>query len=136
MKNGNIDPERVAKVTYLHEFDREIQCPTWGYPTEYAYYRDASSADSVTAIRIPTFAIHAEDDPVSRHLLLIDKMMADCSQIAVDEAVPYEEIKQNPYVVMCSTSTGGHLSWFEVGGTRWFSKPVCSFLHRLGLLVY
>ena len=45
-------------------------------------------------------------------------------QIAVDEAVPYEEIKQNPYVVMCSTSTGGHLSWFEVGGTRWFSKPV------------
>jgi predicted alpha/beta-fold hydrolase len=72
VKNGNIDPERVAKVTYLHEFDREIQCPTWGYPTEYAYYRDASSADSVTAIRIPTFAIHAEDDPVSHHPLLTD----------------------------------------------------------------
>jgi predicted alpha/beta-fold hydrolase len=71
VKNGNIDPERVAKVTYLHEFDREIQCPTWGYPTEYAYYRDASSADSVTAIRIPTFAIHAEDDPVSNHHLLM-----------------------------------------------------------------
>lgn len=51
--------------------------------------------------------------------------MANGSQIAVDEAVPYEEIKQNPYVVMCSTSTGGHLSWFEIGGTRWFSKPVC-----------
>ncbi|THX01159.1 AB-hydrolase YheT [Aureobasidium pullulans] len=114
VKNGNIDPERVAKVTYLHEFDREIQCPTWGYPTEYAYYRDASSADSVTSIRIPTFAIHAEDDP-----------------IAVDEAVPYEEIKQNPYVVMCSTSTGGHLSWFEVGGTRWFSKPAVNFLQKM-----
>ncbi|KAI5273124.1 AB-hydrolase YheT [Aureobasidium subglaciale] len=111
---GNIDPERVAKCTYLHEFDREIQCATWGYPTAYAYYRDASSADSVTAIRIPTFAIHAEDDP-----------------IAVDEAVPYEEIEQNPYVVMCSTSTGGHLSWFEVGGTRWFSKPAVNFLQKM-----
>lgn len=65
IKNGNIDPDRVASIKYLHEFDREIQCPTWGYPTEYAYYRDASSADSVVAIRTPTFAIHAEDDPVS-----------------------------------------------------------------------
>ncbi|KAG9830431.1 hydrolase, alpha/beta fold family, partial [Aureobasidium melanogenum] len=114
IKNGNIDPERVARIKYLHEFDREIQCPTWGYPTEYAYYRDASSADSVIAIRTPTFAIHAEDDP-----------------IAVDEAVPYEEIKQNPYVVMCSTSTGGHLSWFEIGGTRWFSKPAVNFLQKM-----
>jgi predicted alpha/beta-fold hydrolase len=62
--------------------------------------------------------------------------MTDCSQIAVDEAVPYEEIKQNPYVVMCSTSTGGHLSWFEVGGTRWFSKPVCFCVYHLDLPVY
>lgn len=65
LKNGNIDPEEVRKITYLHEFDREIQCPTWGYATEGAYYRDASSADSVLSIRVPTFAIHAEDDPVS-----------------------------------------------------------------------
>lgn len=26
---------------------------------------------------------------------------------------------------MCSTSLGGHLSWFEWGGNRWFAKPVC-----------
>ena len=37
---------------------------TWGYPTEGAYYRDASSVDSLLAVRIPLFAIHAEDDPV------------------------------------------------------------------------
>jgi hypothetical protein len=48
-------------------------------------------------------------------------------QIAVDEAVPYEEFKQNPYTVHCSTSLGGHLAWFEFGGGRWFGKPV-SFL--------
>ncbi|KAF1353581.1 Alpha/Beta hydrolase protein [Delphinella strobiligena] len=107
MTNGNIDPERVRKITYLHEFDREIQGPTWGYPTEGAYYRDASSVDSILNIRIPVFAINAEDDP-----------------IAVHEAIPYEEIKQNPYTVMCTTSMGGHLSWFEIGGSRWFSKPV------------
>lgn len=66
MTNGNIDPERVRKTTYLHEFDREIQGPTWGYPTEGAYYRDASSVDSILNIRIPVFAINAEDDPVRR----------------------------------------------------------------------
>ena len=41
------------------------------------------------------------------------------------EAVPLEEIKQNPFVVLCITSLGGHLSWFEFGGGRWFAKPVC-----------
>lgn len=25
---------------------------------------------------------------------------------------------------MCTTSLGGHLSWFESGGGRWFAKPV------------
>ena len=44
---------------------RHVQGPTWGYPTEGAYYRDASSVDSLLAIRIPFFALHAEDDPVS-----------------------------------------------------------------------
>jgi hypothetical protein len=42
----------------------EIQCPIWGYPTEDAYYRDASSANAVLAIQIPFLAIQAEDDPV------------------------------------------------------------------------
>jgi predicted alpha/beta-fold hydrolase len=36
----------------------------WGYPTVGAYYRDASSVDSLLAIRVPFFAINAEDDPV------------------------------------------------------------------------
>ncbi len=103
----HIDPERMKAVKYLHEFDREVQCATWGYPTEDAYYRDASSADSVLAIRVPTLCLHALDDP-----------------IANDVGVPYEEIKTNPWVVMCATAGGGHLSWFEWGGSRWHAKPV------------
>ena len=105
----HLDPEKVRAVKYLHEFDREVQCPTWGYPTVGAYYRDASSSDSVLAIRVPTLCLHAKDDP-----------------IANDEGVPYDEIKQNPWVVLCVTGGGGHLSWFEWGGGRWHSKPVSS----------
>ncbi|KEZ39944.1 hypothetical protein SAPIO_CDS8914 [Scedosporium apiospermum] len=109
-----LDYNRLQSITYLYEFDREVQCVLWGYPTEDAYYRDASSTDAILAIRIPFLAIHATDDP-----------------IAVDEAVPYAEFKANPYTVIASTSLGGHLCWFEVGGGRWFSRPVCNFLNYM-----
>lgn len=46
----------------------------------------------------------------------------------MNEAVPYEEFKQNPYTVLCTTSLGGHLSWFEPGSGRWHAKPICNFL--------
>jgi uncharacterized protein len=64
-KNPSIDADRVREIRHLYEFDRLVQCPTWGYRTEGEYYRHASSVDSVLAIRIPFLAIHAEDDPVS-----------------------------------------------------------------------
>ena len=107
LQSTALDMAAIDQVQYLHEFDRVVQCSTWGYPTEGAYYRDASSADSVLAIRTPTLCVHARDDP-----------------IACDEAVAYEEIKQNPYLVMCATGGGGHLAWFELGGGRWHPKPV------------
>ena len=70
-KNSALDFEKIRKVTYLHEFDREVQGPAWGYPTEGAYYRDASSTDALFAIRIPLFAINAKDDPVGRTSLCL-----------------------------------------------------------------
>jgi len=107
-----------------YRFYRELQGPTWGYPTEGAYYRDASSSDSLLAVRIPLFAINAEDDPVRTILPSRSFITDSCHQIAVKEAIPYEESKRNPYVVLCTTSLGGHLSWFELGGGRWFAKAV------------
>ncbi|KAK4990621.1 hypothetical protein LTR28_001445 [Elasticomyces elasticus] len=101
-ENTNIDISKVRSIRYLHEFDRVVQCATWGYPTEGAYYRDATSADSLFAVRI-----------------------------AVKEAIPYEEFAQSPYTVLCTTSTGGHLSWFEWGGGRWFAKPAVNFLQKM-----
>ncbi|KAK4195803.1 Alpha/Beta hydrolase protein [Triangularia verruculosa] len=114
LKYTNVDYDRVQNVTYLHEFDRAVQTVTWGYPTENAYYRDASSCDAILAIRIPFLAISALDDP-----------------IAVREAIPYQEFAVNPYTVLCTTSLGGHLSWFEIGGGRWHPKPICNFLNAM-----
>lgn len=85
-----------------------MQCPSWGYPSENSYYRDTSCVDAVAAIRIPVLVLHSKDDP-----------------ICLDMAVPYYLIKSNPYLVMCATSIGGHLGWFEFGGGRWSNKMVC-----------
>ena len=31
--NEALSVERIHQIKYLHEFDREFQCATWGYPT-------------------------------------------------------------------------------------------------------
>ncbi|BDD61820.1 hypothetical protein MAP00_006844 [Monascus purpureus] len=111
-QNPRVDIEEVRKSTYLFEFDRALQCTAWGYPTEGAYYRDASSVDSMLAIRIPFLAIQSEDDPIASY-----------------ETLPLQEFKRTPYGVLATTPGGGHLGWFEYGGGRWFVKPVTNFLN-------
>ncbi|KAI5286055.1 hypothetical protein KEM52_002166 [Ascosphaera acerosa] len=95
-KHRRVNVERIRRITYLHEFDRELQGPVWGYPTETAYYRDATSTDSIFAMKIPFLVIHAEDDPISQK-----------------ECLPYGEVQATPYGVMCTSSWGGHLGWFH-----------------------
>ncbi|KAH0846781.1 putative esterase [Fonsecaea pedrosoi] len=73
-QNPKIDVGLVRQAKYLHEFDRYVQGPTWGYPTEGAYYRDASSVDSALSIRIPFLAIHAEDDPTMANDVDLDSI--------------------------------------------------------------
>ncbi|CAG9990995.1 unnamed protein product [Clonostachys byssicola] len=109
----DIDYDLIMNITTLTEFDTEVHCKTWGYPTVFSYYRDASSSDSVLAIKIPFLALHAVDDP-----------------IAVDEAIPYEEFSKNPHTILCTTSLGGHLGWFEPNGDRWHAKAVRNFLNK------
>ena len=57
---------------------------------------------------------------------------ANTEQIVAKEALPFDEMRKNPYTVMCSTTLGGHLSWFESGGGRWFAKPVRCSLAMFG----
>lgn len=61
------------------------RCPTWGYPTESAYYRDASSTDAILSIKIPFLAISAIDDPVRISLVKYSRLSnkavsLDCGQ--------------------------------------------------------
>ncbi|KAF2826345.1 medium-chain fatty acid ethyl ester synthase/esteras-like protein 1 [Ophiobolus disseminans] len=114
LKNPGIDKEKVESSRYLFEFDRHVQCPTWGYPTEGAYYRDAQSVDALCAVRVPFLGVNCEDDPISSKA-----------------AIPFEEFKQNPYAVLCTTNWGGHLGSFQLGGGRWFASAAAAFLAKM-----
>jgi hypothetical protein len=94
------------------------RCKSWGYPTESAYYRDASSSDAVLSIKIPFVALHATDDP-----------------IAVKEAIPYQEFQQNPNTVLITSSLGGHICWFEMSGERWHARPITNFFNEMAFNV-
>jgi predicted alpha/beta-fold hydrolase len=49
-KNAKLDYQQVRQAKYLHEFDRAIQCPIWGYPTEGAYCMYSGASRSILAI--------------------------------------------------------------------------------------
>lgn len=87
-KYTDLDLEAIMNIKYLYEFDRELQygdpfyfnkrplanvtrCHMWGYATEDCYYRDASSAEAILAIRIPFIGLHAKDDPVRYHSIVV-----------------------------------------------------------------
>lgn len=57
-------------------------------------------------------------------------------KIAVKEAIPFEEFRQNPNTILLTTSLGGHLCWFEPGGTRWNTRPVLTTLSKDQVHVY
>lgn len=102
----------------------DVQCPTWGYPAEDAYYRDASSDSGILDIKVPFLAINAEDDPVSLRYIHFTISANKAVKIAVNEAIPYSTFSKTDYGVLCTTSWGGHLAWFELDGSRWLTKMV------------
>ncbi len=58
-------PATYPTGIWIRMSNASARTKSWGYPTEDAYYRDASSSDSVLSIRIPFLAIAAADDPVT-----------------------------------------------------------------------
>ena len=71
---ARICADKVTARSSVHAGDirrKEVWSYSYAFPPsnmltkpESAYYRDASSTDSLLSNRTPLFAIHAEDDPV------------------------------------------------------------------------
>ncbi|KAG0235698.1 hypothetical protein BGW41_000700 [Actinomortierella wolfii] len=111
-----IDLEEVRAGRSIRDFDERVTRRVFKYRTVHEYYRMASSCHRILDIRRPFLCLNAEDDP-----------------IAIEECIARDEIKENPFGLLATTSRGGHLGWFEgfFSPTRWCTKPLAEFCHAM-----
>ncbi|KAG0052487.1 hypothetical protein BGZ83_002517 [Gryganskiella cystojenkinii] len=111
-----VDIEAVKRGRTIRDFDNEVTRKVFKYRTVNEYYRMASSAQRLLDIKRPFLCLNALDDP-----------------IAVEECLPYDEIRNNPFGLLATTSRGGHLGWFEGFWTqeRWCTQPLAEFCMAL-----
>ncbi len=69
--------------------------PTWCLLQEPMRYRMRNSVDTIQ----PASHVHAHMVPTM-----------------LQEAIPYAEFLTNPFLMLATTPTGGHLGWLPLGG--------------------
>eukprot|EP00238_Polyblepharides_amylifera_P001392 CAMPEP_0196571718 /NCGR_PEP_ID=MMETSP1081-20130531/1844_1 /TAXON_ID=36882 /ORGANISM="Pyramimonas amylifera, Strain CCMP720" /LENGTH=434 /DNA_ID=CAMNT_0041888759 /DNA_START=318 /DNA_END=1622 /DNA_ORIENTATION=- len=122
MEDMGFDVAGSVKCDTIREFDDRITRISFGFPSVDAYYKASGSANKVHNVAIPLLCIQAADDPIS-----------------VNEAIPREEIKQNPNCVLINTPGGGHLGWTAgeegVLNRPWTDRGVIEFLNLTKTLI-
>lgn len=99
----------------LYDFDNIYTAPLNHFKNARDYYTQCSSGQFVPQIDIPTFILHAQDDPL----------------IA---AQPFNALPQKPNLDILITQQGGHMGW--IGPTikpyyfRWMDYTIVEWLKR------
>jgi predicted alpha/beta-fold hydrolase len=97
----------------LWDFDNEFTAVVCGFGTADTYYREASSAQYICSIRIPTLIVASRDDP----MIPPDALAA---------------VNLPPSVRLHMTSHGGHLGFVGRGGVdpdrRWMDWRVVDWV--------
>lgn len=109
-----VDPDRMAAVRTLREFDDTLTAPLHGFADASDYYMKSSSLHFLEGIRIPTLLLSAQDDPF---------LPADVLQQARTVA------SRNPQLTLDFPARGGHAGF--VGGRNPF-RPVYYLERRVG----
>lgn len=110
-----VDPLHLRAVRTLAEFDHVVTGPLHGFPDGQTYWRSASSAGRLSAIRRPTLLINAEDDP-----------------FFPGEALPREAVARNDYLTAEFPRAGGHAGFISGrwpgGAASWAVERAMRFL--------
>ncbi|VVT50818.1 uncharacterized protein SAPINGB_P002890 [Magnusiomyces paraingens] len=113
-QNPNFDYEKRLSLKYIYDFDDAFTAPLFGFDSAKDYYRSASSVHRILGIRVPTVTINALDDPI---------VHKDC--------IPYKEAIKNPYILLATTSLGGHIGWFKRGNQLWYPPVITKIFSAL-----
>uniref|UniRef100_A0A2P2IUV3 Embryogenesis-associated protein EMB8 isoform X1 n=1 Tax=Rhizophora mucronata TaxID=61149 RepID=A0A2P2IUV3_RHIMU len=105
--------EGIKKSRSIRDFDNHATCLVGKFETVDTYYRRCSSSCYVGSVSVPLLCISALDDPV-------------CTA----EAIPWDECRANPNIVLATAQHGGHLAFFEglTASNLWWVRAVNDYL--------
>ncbi len=113
---GMFDLSRLHGVTTLRDFDDKVTAFYCGFDGASDYYARAAAAEVVDRIAVPTFILHAANDPFIR----------------ITQETRHK-IHTNPDITFVETEDGGHCSFLaERDGYdgHWAERQVVEFLRR------
>ncbi|CAI5731803.1 unnamed protein product [Hyaloperonospora brassicae] len=121
----DVDLEVLKATRTVRDFDDTLTKHVFHYDTVDDYYSDAGSVKKLGGVRVPLLCINAEDDPIS-----------------VSRALPtVDAVEANPYVILCTTKSGGHLAFYESSlksvydreSNMWTAYPIAEFAEAVRL---
>jgi len=114
---GQFDLSRLRKVSTLRDFDDKITAYYCGFTGADDYYTRAAAAPVVDRIAVPTFILHAANDPFIRIL-----------------PETRRKILANPNITFFETEDGGHCSFLaDADGDdgHWAERQIMRFLQHI-----
>ncbi|CAI5982537.1 unnamed protein product [Closterium sp. NIES-65] len=111
-----VDVQHVMKARTIRQFDDRITRIVSNYETVDTYYRRCGSAQFLPEVAVPLLAVSALDDPI-------------CTR----EAIPWDEAKANPNVVLAVSHHGGHLAYLQglTASSIWWVQVSIDFLQAV-----
>ncbi len=112
---GHYDLTRMRGMKSLRDFDHQVTAFYCGFRSAEDYYARASAANVIDQISVPTFILHAANDPFIR---------------ITPET--HEKLAANPQITFLQTEDGGHCSFIgsrngDVDG-YWAETRIVNFL--------
>lgn len=114
---GLFDEQRMRRATSLYEFDDAVTAPLHGFASADDYWRRASSKPWLTAIRVPTLMLNAQNDPFlpAQALPRPDQVSA-----AIKLQFPHE----GGHVGFVTGSLPGRLDWLSQRLLHFFQEGI------------
>jgi len=94
--NNKWNLDHVFSSTTVREFDSRFTSKMFGFKSVAEYYGACRLYDKVGAIKVPTLAINAEDDPFQP-----------------GDSIPKEGATDSSHLAILTTKYGGHVGWME-----------------------
>jgi predicted alpha/beta-fold hydrolase len=100
--------EGLASVNSIWSFDDRFTAPLFGFGNAANYYATQSAVNYLDAIRIPTFVVTAQDDP-----------------LVPFEIYAHKAFKQNSAITLLAPRYGGHLGFLSRRRPRFWLDGAC-----------